>query len=212
MLDKNEMNKATYRDILDQDMLAENGGKYMINTRVFYKSLIAVCLMLLFLPAVLSAATAKEIDASTDAALDNFKKMVNGAPEFLAASKGILVFPKVYKAGFWIGGEYGEGSLRPTGKQSDYYSMASGSFGFQFGAQAKTVILIFLQEEALKKFQLSDGWEAGVDGSVALVDVGVGQTINSATFQQPIIGFVIDQKGLMVNLSLEGTKFTKLIK
>jgi lipid-binding SYLF domain-containing protein len=90
--------------------------------------------------------------------------------------------------------------------------MASGSFGFQFGAQAKTVVLVFLQEEALKKFQLSDGWEAGVDGSVALVDVGVGQTINSATFQQPIIGFVIDQKGLMVNLSLEGTKFTKLIK
>ena len=172
----------------------------------------AACLMSLLLPTVIKAADAKELDASVDAALDNFKKTVNGAPEFLAAAKGVLIFPKVYKAGFWIGGEYGEGALRIGGKTSDYYSMAAGSFGFQFGAQAKTVILVFLQEAALQGFRSSPGWEAGVNGSVALVDVGAGQTIDSTTFQQPIIGFILDQKGLMVNLSLEGTKFTKISK
>jgi lipid-binding SYLF domain-containing protein len=174
---------------------------------------VIACFMLLFMPTVIRAADAKELDVNVDTALENFKKTVNGAPEFLTASKGVLVFPKVYKAGFWwLGGEYGEGALRIDGKTADFYNMASGSVGILFGAQAKTVVLVFLQEAALKGFQASPGWEAGVNGSVALVDVGAGQTIDSTTFQQPIIGFIFDQKGLMVNLSLEGTKFTKISK
>jgi lipid-binding SYLF domain-containing protein len=184
----------------------------MTITRFFKKSLISACLMLLLLLAVLKVADATEIYTNTDVALENFKKSINGAPELLEASKGVLVFPKVYKAGFWIGGEYGEGALLIGGKTSDYYSMASGSFGFQFGAQAMTVVLVFLQDAALKSFRESPGWQAGVDGSVTLVDVGIGQSIDSTTFQQPIIGFILDQKGLMVNLSLEGTKFTKITK
>lgn len=184
----------------------------MMKTRFFKKRFISACIMLLLFPAALKAANDKVLDLSADVALENFKKSINGAPEFLATAKGVLVFPKVYKAGFWIGGEYGEGALRIDGKTSDYYSMASGSLGFQFGAQAKTVVLVFLQDAALKSFRESPGWEAGVNGSVALVDVGVGQSIDTTTFQQPIIGFILDQKGLMVNLSLEGTKFTKIIK
>jgi lipid-binding SYLF domain-containing protein len=176
-------------------------------------SLLAVCMMVFAAPSIAKADTAKEIDVSVDVALENFMKEVKGAKEFLQASKAVLVFPRVYKAGFfWLGGEYGEGALRIGGKTIDYYSVAAGALGPQLGAQAKTVILVFIQEEALKKFQESPGWEAGVDGSIAVVDVGVGQAINSTTFQQPIIGFVIGQKGLMANLTLEGTKFTKIKK
>ncbi len=175
-------------------------------------SLLAVCMMVFAAPSIAKADTAKEIDVSVDVALENFMKEVNGAKEFLQASKAVLVFPKVYKAGFWVGGEYGEGALRINGKTMDYYNIAAGSFGFQFGAQARAIILFFIQEEALKKFQESPGWEAGIDGSITLVDVGVSQAINSTTFQQPIIGFVIGQKGLMVDLSLEGTKFSKIKK
>jgi lipid-binding SYLF domain-containing protein len=176
-------------------------------------SLLAVCMMVFAAPSIAKADTAKEIDVSVDVALENFMKEVKGAKEFLQASKAGLVFPRVYKAGFfWLGGEYGEGALRIGGKTIDYYSVAAGALGPQLGAQAKTVILVFIQEEALKKFQESPGWEAGVDGSIAVVDVGVGQAINSTTFQQPIIGFVIGQKGLMANLTLEGTKFTKIKK
>jgi lipid-binding SYLF domain-containing protein len=176
-------------------------------------SLLAVCMMVFAAPSIAKADTAKEIDVSVDVALENFMKEVKGAKEFLQASKAVLVFPRVYKAGFfWLGGEYGEGALRIGGKTIDYYSVAAGALGPQLGAQAKTVILVFIQEEALKKFQESPGWEAGIDGSITLVDVGVSQAINSTTFQQPIIGFVIGQKGLMVDLSLEGTKFSKIKK
>jgi len=173
---------------------------------------LAACVFAFSAPPIAKADTAKEIDVSVDAAMDNFMKEVKGAKEYLQASKAILVFPTVYKAGFWVGGEYGEGALRIGGKTADYYSITAGSLGFQFGAQARTIILIFIQEDALKNFQESEGWEAGIDGSVALIDVGVGQTIDSTTFQQPIIGFVIGQRGLMLDLSLKGAKFTKIKK
>lgn len=166
--------------------------------------------LLVALPATIRADTAKEIDVSVDVALDNFTRNVRGAEEFLKISKGVLVFPKVYKAGFWIGGEYGEGALRIEGKTTDYYSLAAGSFGFQFGAQVKTIILVFVDQGALESFRKSEGWKVGIDGSVAVVDVGVGETIDSTTFKQPIIAFIVDPKGLMINLSLEGAKFTKI--
>jgi lipid-binding SYLF domain-containing protein len=158
------------------------------------------------------AATAKEIDVSVDVALERFYKEVKGGKEFLKHAKGVLVFPGVFKAGIGIGGEYGEGALRINGKTVDYYNTAAASIGFQLGAQKKTVILVFMQDEALKKFRASSGWEAGVDGSVALVELGAGGSIDTTNIKSPIVAFVFSQKGLMYNLTLEGSKYTKIKK
>lgn len=158
------------------------------------------------------AASAREIDTSVDEALVRFEKEVRGGKSFLESSKGMLVFPSVIKAGLGIGGEYGEGALRASGKTVDYYSTAAGSFGLQAGGQVKTIIVAFLEADALKRFQESEGWKAGVDGSVALVTVGASGAIDTAKLNDPIVGFVFGQKGLMYNLSLEGSKFTKLNK
>ena len=174
-------------------------------------ALMTLCFMV-FQTTNANAATAKEIDVSVDVALQNFHKHVKGANEFLKSAKGVLVFPSVYKAGIGIGGEYGEGALRINGKTVDYYNTAAASIGFQLGAQKKTVMLIFMQEEALKKFRASDGWEAGVDGSVALITVGVGGSIDTTKIKDPIVGFIFGQAGLMYNLTLEGSKFTKMKK
>jgi len=158
------------------------------------------------------AATAREINVSVNATLKNFLKDVKGAKEYLNAAKGVLVFPNVYKAGFGIGGEYGEGALRIGGKTVDYYSTVAGSFGFQLGAQKKTLILVFMQNGALNSFRESNGWKAGVDGSVALVTVGIGGSIDTTNIKDPIVAFAFDQKGLMYNLTIEGSKFSKIKK
>jgi lipid-binding SYLF domain-containing protein len=147
-----------------------------------------------------------------DVALERFVKEVRGAEEFLKSAKGVLVFPRVFKAGFVFGGEYGEGALRIEGKTVDYYSTVAGSWGLQIGAQKKTVILVFMQSEALEGFRASSGWQAGVDGSVAVVDVGAGRAIDSTNIRDPVVGFVFGQKGLMANLTFEGSKYTKLDK
>lgn len=158
------------------------------------------------------AASATEIDIKVDAALERFEVEVMGGKQFLKKAKGVLVCPEVIKAGFGIGGEYGECGLRIKNKTVDYYSTAAASIGLQFGAQLKTVVLVFLDSEELKKFRNSSGWEAGVDGSVALVQLGAGKDVNTINIEDPIVGFVLSNKGLMYNLTLEGSKMTKLKK
>lgn len=156
------------------------------------------------------AASAKEIDIEASAALERFYKEVPAGKRFAQEAKGVLVFPNVVKAGFGVGGEYGEGALRIGGRTAEYYSTAAASIGFQIGAQTKTVILMFLEQEALDRFRRSDGWKAGVDGSVNLIKVGAGGSIDTANVKDPIVGFILTNKGLMYNLTLEGSKFTKL--
>jgi len=174
-------------------------------------TLMALCLIV-FQSSESYAATAREINVSVDVTLKNFYKNVKGAKEYLKTAKGVLVFPSVYKAGFGLGGEYGEGALRIGGKTVEYFSTIAGSFGFQLGAQKKTLILVFTQKEALKSFRESNGWKAGVDGSVALITVGIGGSIDTTNIKDPIVAFAFDQKGLMYNLTIEGSKFSKIKK
>jgi lipid-binding SYLF domain-containing protein len=186
-----------------------------VRRRLYAAAVSAVCLSIM-LGCILAkdsyAATAKEIDVSVDVALKRFQNEIKGGKEFIKSAKGVLVFPSVYKAGFVVGGEYGEGALRIGGKNVDYYNTVAGSWGLQIGAQKKSVIIVFMTEQALKDFRNSSGWKAGVDGSVALVTVGVGESIDSTNIKDPIVGFVFGQKGLMANLTLEGSKFTKMDK
>ena len=156
------------------------------------------------------AKTAREIDASVDAAIERFYQQVKGAGEFAKASKGMLVMPNVIKGALIIGGEYGEGALRIGGKTVDYYNTISGSIGLQIGGESKDIILLFMTEEALKQFRASKGWEAGVDGNVALITIGAGERADTTTAKDPIVGFVFDAKGLMADISLKGAKFTRL--
>jgi len=171
--------------------------------------------VLLFLAVVFCAhrayaADAREIDVSVNVALEQFRKEIKGAGEFLESAKGYLVFPKVVKAGLGIGGEYGEGALRVGGKTVAYYSTAAASIGLQLGVQKKSIIIVFLTSESIAKFRKSEGWKVGVDGSVALIEVGAGGSIDSTNVKEPIVAFVFGQKGLMYNLTLEGSKFTRL--
>lgn len=157
-------------------------------------------------------AAAEEIDASVSVALKRFYKQVKGAEEFARNAKGLLIMPSVKKAAFIIGGEYGEGALRIGGKNVDYYNIISGSFGLQIGAEAKDIIIAFMTKDALTGFRASKGWEAGVDGNIALITVGAGERVDTRTVKDPIVGFVFDVKGLMADISLKGAKFTKLDK
>jgi lipid-binding SYLF domain-containing protein len=157
-----------------------------------------------------SAKTAKEIDAGADAVLEQFMQKVKGAREFLQTAKGVLVFPGVIKAGIGVGGEYGEGALRVGGRTVAYYSLAAASIGLQLGAQKKDIIIVFLDSKALADFRASTGWQVGVNGSVVLVDLGADASIDTRKANKPIVGFVMGQKGLMYNLTLEGAKISKI--
>jgi lipid-binding SYLF domain-containing protein len=156
------------------------------------------------------AASADKIDRDVARTLAALEEEVNGVDVFLDQAAGYLVFPKVYKVGVGVGAESGEGALRVDGVTVDYYRTVSGSIGFQLGAQAKSIVIAFMTQESLDRFRGSAGWKVGADGSVALVDVGAGKTIDSTSIKDPVVGFVFGSRGLMYNLTLEGSKITKL--
>jgi lipid-binding SYLF domain-containing protein len=156
------------------------------------------------------AASAAEINIGSDATLERFAKEVSGGAQFLSKAEGILVFPSVIKAGMVVGGEYGEGTLRVKGRTVGYYSTAGASLGLQMGAQTKSVVVVFLSRQALNNFWSRDGWKVGVDGSVALIKWGVGEDINSSEIKDPVVGFIFSNKGLMYNLTLEGSKISRI--
>ena len=169
-------------------------------------------LIMLFFATSAFAASADKINREADKALQVFRDDVNGAQVFLSQAAGYLIFPRVIKVGIGIGAETGEGALRVGGQTVAYYRTASGSIGLQLGAQAKSIVIAFMTKESLQKFRDSSGWKVGVDGSVALIDLGAGKTIDSDNIKDPVVGFIFGSKGLMYNLTLEGTKFSKLVK
>ena len=171
-----------------------------------------LALGLFFLAHPSYAKTAREIDAKVDASLSRFEREIFGAQDMIKRCKGVLVFPKVYKGGIGIGAEYGEGALRINGKNVDYYNIISGSIGFQFGGQVKTIFLFFMEDSALREFRASSGWKVGVDGSVALISVGAAGSIVTMKTNEPILAVILDQKGLMYNLTIEGSKINKIVK
>jgi lipid-binding SYLF domain-containing protein len=118
----------------------------------------------------------------------------------------------VWKGGIGVGVEAGEGALRIGGRSVDYYLLTGGSFGLQLGLQRKSIVILFMNATALQKFRQSEGWKAGVDGSVAIASLGAGAALDTNTGKKPIIGFVFSNKGLMYNLSLEGAKITRIQK
>ena len=176
----------------------------------FNPMMLLVLISLLFTQHSMASA-ASVIDAEVDAAIKKFEKEVEGGANFLPKVKGYLVFPSVIKAGFIVGGKYGKGALRVNGVTKYYYSLTSASVGYQIGAQKHSILIAFISEAALNNFVKSNGWEAGVDGSIAVSDWGKSGDITSISYEKPIIGFIYGEQGLMASVSVEGTKFQKII-
>lgn len=156
------------------------------------------------------AATKAALDAHATAALKHFYSL-NPAHHALAdKAAGVLVFAHVTKGGVGVAGEYGEGVLRVKGATLDYYSVASASFGLTIGIGKHSEIIMFMTQDSLDKFRNSDGWSVGADTAIAVVQKGAGGQYDTATLGKPILGFVFGEKGLIGDLSLEGTKVSKL--
>lgn len=161
-------------------------------------------------PRMTFAATAGEIDRDVINALTKLYKTTPAAKKLSGIAKGILVFPNIIKGGFIVGGEYGEGALRVGGKTTGYYNTVSASYGLQAGAQSFGYALFFLNQSDLKYLEKSDGWEIGVDPNVVLVDKGLARSLSTTTAKSGIYAFFFNQKGLMADLSIAGSKITKI--
>jgi lipid-binding SYLF domain-containing protein len=157
-----------------------------------------------------SVAQRRDIEAGVDATLSRLYDAAPQSRQLVARASGVLVFPKVLSASFIVGAEHGNGTLRVAGKTEGYYDISAGSIGLQAGAQSKAIVLLFMTPDALAKFRNAKGWTVGADATVAVAHIGANGSIDTNTAQQPVVGFVLSNAGLMAGISLVGAKISKL--
>jgi lipid-binding SYLF domain-containing protein len=124
----------------------------------------------------------------------------------LPKAKGILIFPRILKAGFIWGGSGGTGVLViRNGKtqgwsQPVFYDIGSVTFGFQIGAETAEAVMLAMNDRAVDTL-LSSSFRLGGEASVAAAKQGVGlKKILTADF----ISFA-KTKGLYAGLNFEGS-------
>jgi lipid-binding SYLF domain-containing protein len=164
----------------------------------------------LLLSSVTLAATKAEIDQRVHATMQQFYQLNPSHRDLVSRAKGVLVFPKITKGGIGVGGQFGEGALRIDGKNVAYYSISSASVGLTLGLAKHKEIILFMTQETLDKFTTSHGWSIGADTGVAVLSKGAGGDYDTQTLQRPILGFVFGEKGVIGDVSLEGSKVNKL--
>ena len=156
------------------------------------------------------AATKAEIDQRVATTLGVFHGLNASNESLEAKAAGVLVFPSVTKGGVGVAGEYGEGVLQVKGKTVDYYSIGSASVGLTVGLAKHSEILMFMTQDSLDKFTSSKGWSIGADAGITVVSKGASGEYDSKTQQKPILAFAFAEKGLIGDLSLEGSKITRI--
>lgn len=174
----------------------------------YLKALLTMMFMLLSVAAV-NAQKSAELDKNVDKAMTQLLAASPAAKSLSTAAKGILMFPSVKKAGFMIGGQYGEGALRVGGKTIGYYNTSAASFGLQAGGQKFGYAMFFMNDGALEYLKKSSGWEVGVGPSFVVVDEGVARSLTTSSARSDVYVFFFGQKGLMGGLGLQGSKITK---
>lgn len=152
------------------------------------------------------------IDANVETALDQMTREIPFTQGLLDQSAGVLVMPRITKAGFMFGGAYGEGALVIAGATVDYYSIAGASFGFQLGAQQLSSVLFFMDEPSLASFRSKSGWTLGADLEYAILDNADAVGVDTNTHKDPVYAVVFGQSGLIAGASVEGSKYSRIIR
>jgi len=170
----------------------------------------ATAFMLGGVPLPAAAANAQDLERDAIESLQALYKVQPSAELLSKKAKGILVFPKVVKAGLVFGGSYGEGVLLRGGKVNDFYNTVSASWGWQVGAESYAYVVFLMSDKAVNYLAKSKGWEFGVGPTVVAVNEGMAKNLSTSTLKDDAYAFITDQQGLMASLSIEGTKISRI--
>ena len=144
------------------------------------------------------------------AALHKLEASEPRARRLARRARAVLVFPKILKAGLVFGGQTGNGVLFVGGSPEGYYNLSGGSWGLQIGGQTFGFALYFMNQGALRYLRKSEGFSVGTGPSIVVVGTGAGAQVDTTTLSQDVYAFPFNQKGLMADLTLQGTKITRI--
>jgi len=159
-----------------------------------------------------NAITGEDLQKNAAQSLEALYKKNPIAADVAKNAKAVLVFPNIVKAGLVFGGAYGEGVLTKGEKFDGYYNSVTASWGWQAGAESYSYVVFLMSDKAVKYLHKSEGWEIGVGPTVVVVNEGIAKNLSSTTLKDDAYAFIFDQQGLMVGISIEGTKISHIKK
>lgn len=156
------------------------------------------------------AATAQQMNRDVDQAFARMHRSFPRTRELGERAAGVLMFPRILKAGLMIGGQTGDGALRIKGRTHGFYRLVAASFGLQAGGQAYSMAMFFMNEAALRYLDQSDGWQVGSGPSFVVADQHFARSVTTTTITQDVVVLIFGQSGLMAGLGVEGSKITRI--
>jgi lipid-binding SYLF domain-containing protein len=173
----------------------------------------AVATSLVFGGVSLPARAASGEQATVDHALGTLQdlrgdKEFGNARELMHRARAVMIAPRIFKAGFFFGGEGGQAVLMVRGARgwSDpaFYTVASGSFGLQIGAQESEMIMFIMSDRALNAL-MRDHFKIGANAGIAVATLG--STVEGATTAAADADIVVwaSASGAYAGISLDGT-------
>ncbi len=206
-IETNSLNKSFNIKIIEENKMNNSSRRLLLlGSSAFFVNSLVGC------STGNSTNLGNEIIEKADQALDNLFSIAPDSYSIYEKSAGTLIMPRITKAGFIFGGSYGEGVLKIGGAPVDFYSVASASYGYQLGALQYSHVIFFMTEEALKTFRVTDGWEIGADAEVFFRKKGASLGFTNNTLTNPIYAIVFGQRGVIAGASLEGAKYSRLIR
>lgn len=170
---------------------------------------IVATVALLAAPA-LQARTAAQITAQGKQTLRLLEAQQPKARYLARHARAILVFPSILKGGFIFGAQSGNGVLLDHGKTRGYYNLTGGSWGLQAGGQDFSYVLFLMNNKALANVEQNSGFSAGTGPSVVVINKSAGAAVDTSMIDHDVYAFPFNGKGLMADLSLQGTKISHI--
>jgi lipid-binding SYLF domain-containing protein len=165
---------------------------------------LTVCAIVVF-SAFAAQAADEDLKAESKQALTNFKNADSTLATYFANSAGYAVFPSVGKGGFIVGGARGRGMVfDKDGNVLGQSMMTQANIGAQAGGQTFAQLILFQTQAALDNFK-SGKLALGADVSAVVASEGASK---SAKFRQGVAVFTLPTKGLMVQATVGGQKFS----
>lgn len=135
-------------------------------------------------------------------------KEFGNAKELFRRAEAVLIAPRIFKAGFFVGGEGGRAVLMTRGprgwSEPAFYTIASASFGLQIGAQQSEMIMFVMSQKALAAL-MTNKFQIGANAGIAVATLG--STVAGATTSNggPDIIVWASSSGAYAGVSLDGT-------
>ena len=147
-----------------------------------------------------------------------------GASDMFKSAYGYALFPTIGKAGFVVGGAYGEGRVYEQGKHIGDTSMTQATVGFQLGGSGFSQVVFFEDKRALDEFT-SGNFEFSADASAVALTAAAGASAKTSgssagasggqkdattmgEYHKGLATFTITKGGLMYEASVGGQKFS----